>query len=331
MILYVDTFVTNQPLSHWHNSSSPWGRLRNIDCSYRHQNKLDVFKYTLTSYSYYNWSDVYIRYELEDSDDYEETNRFIKDLFPDAIVENVRSSNQRGFLKAYTTLNKFEGEWYFYSPNNDHPFNTYDLSIMDTCLDKAKSFKGQYKNRISVFYSHFDEFVHLPYPGNWFSDMYNSAEQPRSIVDDDEDCVSMLSTFGDNTGVQIVHKELFKHWFLSRNLGNARVIRPECVRNHFLTRDHLSIMPKREICAHYDGQPSLQPSTHPPLFLPDGFFEKDMKLRYGFDEYKQGAVNINPTAEKYSFEDNIFGTDLKKTLKELPFFWKDFTSNTEIS
>lgn len=90
MILYVDTFVTNQPLSHWHNSNSPWGKLRNIDCSYRHQNKLDVFKYTLTSYSYYNWSDVYIRYELEDPGGYETTNKFIKNLFPDAIVENVR-------------------------------------------------------------------------------------------------------------------------------------------------------------------------------------------------------------------------------------------------
>ena len=329
MILYIDTFVTNQPLSRWHDNNSPWGRLRATESAYRQRNKLEVFKYTLTSYSYYKWDNVYIRYELEDPSAYEETNKFILNLFPDAVVENERSTCQRDFLKAYRTLNHLGGDWYFYSPNNDHPFNTSDLSIMDTCLEKAKSFVGQYNNRISVFYSHFDEFVHLPYPGNWFSNMYNSVQQPREIIDDTDDCVSMLSTYGDNTGIQIIHKDLFKFWFMSRDLSSHRIIRPECLRNHFFTTNQLSVMPKREICAHYDGQPSLQPETHPPLFVPEGFFKKDVKIRYGFDKYAQGWVNIHPDKEKYSFQDNINGTDLKKNLDELPFFWKDFTSQVE--
>tara|TARA_R100000008_G_C3450463_1_gene99083 strand:+ start:64 stop:345 length:282 start_codon:yes stop_codon:yes gene_type:complete len=88
-------------------------------------------------------------------------------------------------------------------------------------------------------------------------------------------------------------------------------------------------MPKREICAHYDGQPSLRPETHPPLFVPEGFFDNNVKVRYGFDDYVSGYVNVNPDAKKYSFEDNNTGTDIKKQIEELPLFWQDRISEVK--
>ena len=66
------------------------------------------------------------------------------------------------------------------------------------------------------------------------------------------------------------------------------------------------------------------PDTHPPLFIPENFFDKRVKICYNNKSYKHGYVNMNPNAEKYSFEDNKEGTDLKKSLNEIPFFWKDF-------
>ena len=323
MILYMDTYVTDIPLSAHHNAASPWGQLRQKDCSYRSRPRIDVFKYTLTSYAQYNWSNVYIRYELEDSSRYEEINKFIKDLFPEAIVENQRSDRQPHFIKAYRTLQSLGDRWIFYAPNNDHPIVAPDLSMLDILVEKGSELEGRNRNLIGMFYSHYDEFVHLPYPGNWFSNMYNSKSQPREIIDEDDNTVTICSKFGDNTGIQIVHIDLFRHWFMSWNLANHRIIRPECLRNHFLTHDQISVMPKRELCAHYDGQPSLPPSTHPPLFIPEGFFDNNIKIRYGFNDYVQGFTNINPKAEKYSYEDNIKGTDIKKDLDDLPLFWKD--------
>ena len=329
MILYIDTFVTNVPLSAHHDGRSPWGLLRHSDCSYRWRPRLEIFKYTLTSYAEYNWSNVYIRYQLEDPNLYGEVNKFIKDLFPDALIENERSDRQPHFIKAYRTLQSMGDRWIFYAPNNDHPIVASELSMLDKLVDKGNELEGRNRNLIGMFYSHFDEFVHLPYPGNWFSNMYNSAEQPRTIIDEDDDTVTICSKFGDNTGIQIVHIDLFRHWFMSWNLGEHRIIRPECLRNHFLTHDQISVMPKREICAHYDGQPSLRPETHPPLFVPEGFFDNNVKVRYGFDDYVSGYVNVNPDAKKYSFEDNNTGTDIKKQIEELPLFWQDRISEVK--
>lgn len=323
MILYMDTFVTDEPLTPAHAKKSPWGRLREADCSYRWRPRLEIFKYTLASYVNYTWSNVYIRYKLENPALYEETNQFIKGLFPSAIIENERSDKQQHFAHAYRTLRSMGDKWIFYSPNNDHPIMATDLSMLDVLVEKGNQHEGRNRNLIGLFYSHFDEFIHLPYPGNWFSDRFNNDREPREIIDEDENTVSIVSKNGDNTGIQIVHIDLFKHWFLSWNLDNHRIIRPECLRRHFKTHDQISVMPKREICAHYDGQPSLKPESHPPLFVPEGFFDSDIKIRYGFSDYVPGWVNINPNAEKYSFEDNINGTDIKKGLDTIPLFWQD--------
>ena len=48
-----------------------------------------------------------------------------------------------------------------------------------------------------------------------------------------------------------------------------------------------------------------------------------MTIRYGFDDYQEGAVNINPAAEKLHTEDPA-GTDYKLVLDELPLFWKPY-------
>jgi len=69
----------------------------------------------------------------------------------------------------------------------------------------------------------------------------------------------------------------------------------------------------------------------PPLFIPHGFFSKKIKIAYGYDEYRDGWVNINPKKEHYSFEDNIYGTDMKCTIEEIPLFWKDHIKKIDIN
>ncbi len=46
-----------------------------------------------------------------------------------------------------------------------------------------------------------------------------------------------------------------------------------------------------------------------------------MKVRYGFDQYDQSYVNINPSKKKYIF-DSPEGTDLAIPLEKIPEFWR---------
>jgi hypothetical protein len=56
-----------------------------------------------------------------------------------------------------------------------------------------------------------------------------------------------------------------------------------------------------------------------------------MKIRFGFDDYKEGYVNINPLKEKYSFRDQENGTDMKIGLEDTPLFWKKRIKRLEIN
>ena len=63
----------------------------------------------------------------------------------------------------------------------------------------------------------------------------------------------ILRKQGDNTGAQIVNKNLLNYWFSSKKYPNSRVIRSEDIRYLYLTSDQLVVIPKEEICAHFDG------------------------------------------------------------------------------
>ena len=60
----------------------------------------------------------------------------------------------------------------------------------------------------------------------------------------------------------------------------------------------------------------------PAINIPPGFFENDIKIRYGYDDYLEGWVNVNPKNPNYYAYDKS-GTDYKFTLNEIPLFWKD--------
>ena len=92
---------------------------------------------------------------------------------------------------------------------------------------------------------------------------------------------------------------------------------------------HKVIVPFKEICRHFDGYQHVQPiidnNQCPAIDIPIGFFENDIKIRYGYDDYKEGWTNINPKTINYYAYDTI-GTDYKFTLNDLPLIWKDKTS-----
>lgn len=322
MILLFNTYVTEQSLNFIHGEGSPWKEIRKLNTSFRQQSKIDIFKYTIESYKFLPFTKQYFFYELDDKTRYEEVDDFIKKVFPEAFIHHKRADYQSLYRELWGFLN-INNEWIFYSPNNDHPFNSYQTPDINYLISKGNEYVESYKGLVGIFYSHQDEFIHLPYKGNWFSNLYNNHIEPRELLEEDEQCAVMLSYKGDNTGIQIVHPNLFKYWFIENDLKNYRIIRQEDTRGFFLTNNQISIMPKYEICAHFDGQPSLTPSIQPPLFIPKGFFQNDIRIRYNKADYDPEYTNVSSRKKFYSFEDSRFGTDMISSIETLPLVWKD--------
>lgn len=324
MILYFDSFITDVPFNKSFIDPNKW--VRESCPAYAMPSKIDIAKYTLASYAEYPWSQVLIRYTLADTSRIAEFEAYARALFPDAIIMQPNSANQTEYRKSLAIMNEWNDDWIWYAPNNDHPITTHDLSIIDTVLAKAQSYEKQHKY-ISVMYSHFSEFINMARTGSPFWKLFG---QDTTIIDETADTITYLQANGDNTGIQIVNKNLFTYWFDSHEMGDAVVYRSEDVRKFRTTPDQLNVMPKREITAHFDGYSHTMRGTAeiaadqvPPLLIPAGFFTNNIHIRYGYETYDPNYTNVNPLARHYSFENDRSGTDLKSTIEHLPFFWKE--------
>lgn len=336
MILYFDSLIIDRPL--FKSFVAPNDDIRKGCKNYEMPSRFDIARYTLASYASYEWSNVLIRYELNDLDQpkdlqkYKEFDEYILKLFPKALIMHERSDSQADFRKSLGIINQWQDDWIFYSGNNDHPIMANNISAIDKLLDKARGFKDKYKY-ISIMYSHFSEFVNLPRKQSPFNQRFGSDVE---IIEEDNLAITIVRHEGDNSAIQIVNKNLLNHWFDDKEFGDKVMYRSEDTREGNITQDQLMIIPKQELCAHFDGYSHTMGSKNeitadqvPPLFIPSGFFENNIKIRYGYNDYKEGWTNINPAAEKYSFRDTLHGSDLMWTLNDIPLFWKSRISEID--
>lgn len=93
------------------------------------------------------------------------------------------------------------------------------------------------------------------------------------------------------------------------------------------------LIPLKEICRHFDGYQHVKPiidnNQCPAIDIPIGFFENNIKIRYGYDDYKEGWTNINPKNECY-YAYNKSGTDYKFTMDNIPLVWKGKISEVDL-
>ena len=332
MILYFDNIITDIPL--FPGIYSELDKIRESNSSYKFQDRLKVTMYALASYAEIPWSHVIIKYELDDQLKNKKTyfEKFIRKLWPKAHIIYGRSDNIQKFRETAKLLNSFKDEWIFYAGNNDHPIMAPDKKTLEKCLEKAKELRKKYEY-VSIKYSHFPETLHMAREGTTIHDIGFPASR---IIE--ETCDFVVASYPREyfSADTILSKSLFNHWLfsedLSPKLNSATIKRMENVYlflGQNKRKNNMVVLPKKEICAHFDGYGQakgtgfLVPSSLlPPLFIPAGFFEKKIKIAYGYDKPRKGWVNINPLKKKYSFEDAKNGTDLKISLKDLPLFWK---------
>jgi hypothetical protein len=91
--------------------------------------------------------------------------------------------------------------------------------------------------------------------------------------------------------------------------------------------------PTRELTRHYDGYSHVGKMLNPiapPLCVPLGFFENDMRVRVGYPERKEGWTNLYAAAERlYSIDPH--GIEARWCVEDIPLFWKNHISELDIN
>lgn len=324
MILFVDTYLSEVALSP--NKKLEWflKQVQENSYVYRKQSKIDIFRYSLASYSCLSWSKVVVRVAGDNQTAIDALVPYIHDLFPNAEISLVRSDTGSKYAQALELTG--EGDpWIFFSPNNDHPFIHYDTQIFDPLLKAAESAERIYGLPVSILFSHFTEAANSVRPNNF---LYGYTGDFCEILREDETSYTIKYDHLSLLSLQIFRRSHLKR--MMHVAGDRRVIRTECLGQY---NDYqvptIVIVPKEECCRHYDAymhtsfvvKDFITASRVPPLFIPDGFFENKIKIRYGFDQYDPSYVNINPRKKKYIF-DSSEGTDLGISLDRIPAFWR---------
>jgi len=326
MILFFDTYITSSSFEvhrGFHDDKNSKKRseldffLRSGNNNYRYQDKIEIVKYTLSSYSKINWDQVIIRFECQDQLKNQEFTNYCRMLFPNALVENVRSDNASKYINALKNIKSNNNPWVFFSPNNDHvnlvSNNEYNLMISDAELAEKK-----FSNyNISILYSHYSESLNSysikkSLWGYWGRNFQKKVYETNNSI------------FVLNSKLLCDSVKIFRLNFLIKLFEDQdtkkKIFRLEDT-SYYLNEDikEMQIVPKIELCRHYDGYQLLF-FDPPPLFIPPGFFENDLKIRFMMDGYDPHFVNINPFGE-YVF--NGGNADLKILIEDLPHFWKE--------
>jgi hypothetical protein len=290
--------------------------------------RLDVFKYSLASYSVLPLNKVFIFCKLDDN--YrcfqEDLEIYIKSIFKDPIIHFDRFVTQKQW-KDYDIFNKLESDLIWFNQNDDHVFIDSNLDMINEGIKLLNEDSATYK---SLFYTIFSEQVAFAKRQNCIK-FGNYLRHKTPFVD----------------STQIFNKNFLKYliydldWkgqentridslILDKRAFGEKYIRGSC-EIILCDIDVSSYIPLKELCRHYESyHHSKSPfSICPPLFIPYGFFENEIIIKYCNKTYDGKYVNIHPF-KKFRIN-NKFGytnknelhllTDMNCLLQDIPLFW----------
>ena len=309
MLLFLNVFITDQGLT---NFKFDRGLLPS-------SNRIDIFKYSLASLSVIKWTNVIIYYDLDTNYRHlrGEIDEYIKSLFCNPIIYHFRNDRQSQWKTAVQNLFALEDDLVWFCCNDDHIFIDYELDLLERIETKLADLCKSYKF-VSCHFSHWPEMLY------YYSKMYTKI----NFIEENRDFFVTITRSCESA--QIVNKNLLRDWWFEHDCGDAWMPRTDTII-HLNPPDHIFIVPYRELVRHFDGYSHnyVDINVCPPLFIPDGFFENNIKISYCSDTRKKGYVHVNPLIKNYSTIKRN-GADLKCVLEDLPFFWKSRIAQIEI-
>lgn len=268
--------------------------------------QLDIFKYVLTSLesilSLVNKVHIYVELEQCFQNRASELQKYTEQLFGTKLhYHNYRNIQQQQWQEAST---KIESDTIWFLCNHDHFFAQPDLNMLKKCLYVMQNDPTQYK---AIHFSHTPELLGAIQANKQNQELYYMDMSPDSI--------------------QIVNLETFKYWWFNQSY-NKTFRRTDEKGYSVKIPMGVCYIPPVELCCHYDGY--WVPGLYPAYVIPPGFFENNIRIRYGYPDKHKYWVNINPIIKNYSDLDQD-GTDYKWVLEDVPLFWKDHISKIRIN
>jgi hypothetical protein len=314
MILFCNTFITE--------TKPTIGKGFVFRENLKSFSNFDIFKYSLASLAVaYSWSKVILKISLDDiyKSRQQELEDFIKNEFKNfnLILEWKRNEYQNDWKKSYELLD--DNLIWFYC-NHDHIFFDSDTIYLEELVNEIKD-----KKLCSVQFSHWPENIRTVKQG---LNPHAFLTPPISLT------YKIYSNYISNEttnfdSIQIITKDLYYDWWFKGEFNHINLPRPDFFGIGLAEIKpvpiHETISPIKELCRHFDGYQHIKPpitnNQCPAIDIPPGFFENDIKIRFGYDDYKEGWVNINPKNPNYYAYDKS-GTDYKFMLEDLPLVWK---------
>ena len=306
MILFINVFITDKRFYQ--------PRLIPNDPRYT-PNRGDVFKFMLSSLSVIDWEHVVIYYELEDeyAHQYNDIDAHINDLFScDKQIYHYRNYNQSMWQESVLRLDQFsDNQLIWFTCNDDHIFIDSSVSYLEYIMQKQREML-EFSPYVTSHISHWPEMMAL---------RVNSGEFTREIVDDNKKYFVMQWKNAD--GVSIINKGLLKYWWFENDYGDDIYRRTDEPLYSVVSPEMKTIVPYREIVRHFDGygHVGIDPNECPPLFIPDGFFQSQIKISSCKKPNSNSYVYLDVKNRKTKAFTKS-GTDIRCLLNEIPLFWK---------
>jgi hypothetical protein len=304
--------------------------------------KLDIAKYSLCSLaSAYEWTKVIINIELDPNifseEEISSLPKFINDTFKniEVLFSPIRVKYQKDWKNIYKEI---DSDFILLLCNHDHIFLDSNNNCLKNIIVEAKK---QHSKYVTIAMSHWPENIRWAKSGYIQLDANNPTKYNKNYKINNYG----LSYEGISLdSLNIISKELYYEWFFIGDWPNIELVRIDGVAQKYpdliqikdcvgkTIPEQLIIIPYKEQMRHFDGymHQRIDNNTCPSLNIPDGFFESKIKIRYGYDDYKDGWVNINPKKDNYRAY-SLDGTDDKITLEDIPLFWKDRVSEIDIN
>ena len=351
MILLVNTRITKESATGgaWERAGTHQdrGNLNNDD-------KLDILKYSLSSLaSAYPWKRVIIKVVLDEEykkeNGEEKLENFVKEEFKgiELHYSNKRNIIQQDWIDTYELLKDDQFVWVYCT--HDHVFMDHSSNYLEEIIKNCSS-----EDYITLCTSHWSEFLRNAKAGP----TNTHRDNPPTFLQQDYKLEDRYLSYKGHCydSIHIYSTKLYQDFFIKSNWNDSLFLYPNkfksnnlelpridgvgitdlnFIRNQVLklpTPKQKIIIPYRELSRHFDGYfyHGITNDQVPSLDIPLGFFESKIKIRYGYDDRKEGWVNINPKS-KYYYASNLEGADYKFSLREIPKFWEKRITEVDIN
>lgn len=322
MILLFNNKITDHRIVHW---GRPYERMPWLPV----YDRLDIFKYCIASYTpfkpFLSKAVFYIELAQEFKDRQAELGDWILEHFPDADVNWFRNYVTRDWRENCPKIFDNNDPLVWPMGNDDHIYIDYDTNLIAEAIDLIANAADPMS---IMYYSHYVEQCRLSnyYKGQltdsgnyvkWSWTNYDSismmtsqrfqyywSPEFASFTDTDRHRVFRTDLFHDTEWQEVIHKNI-----------EAPIYSPT-----------------RGLVHHYDGYSLVGNlrNVSPPLIIPPGFFEKDIKIRIGYTDRKEGWTNLNPAAE-WLYTAAPHGADYRWTQQDIPAFWHDYISEIDVN